>query len=161
MTATWLARDQKTKRAVAIRVLSNIFGADEAAFAPVRDEIKAAAKVKHRSLVATYGVGTHDSSIHFVASEWIKGVNLRDFIAKRASRPLSARGVYNVVAHVCKALTKAHEFSCHGALRPSVVWITKSGRVKVADMGIAGALTQANRWQQLPENEQAYLSPEL
>jgi len=161
LTATWLARDQKTKRAISIRVLADVFGADKASFTPVRDEIKAAAKIKHRSLVATYGVGTHGTSTHFVASEWVKGTNLRDFVAKREGKPLSARGVFNVVAHVCKALDKAHELGCHGAVRPSVVWVTKSGRVKLADMGIARALTQGGRWQRLPETEQAYLAPEV
>lgn len=161
ISTTFKARDQKTQRAVAIRALTALFGADKAAFAPAKDAIKAAAKVKHRSLVAIYGVGTHGTETHFVASEWVNGTTLRDFVAERRERPLSIRGIYNIVAHACKALAAVHATGCHGGVRPGVVWVTKSGRVKVDDLGVCQGLARVEGWPQLDEREQAFLAPEI
>lgn len=158
------ARDEKTRKPIAIRVLSADFAGDPRVFEAVREEIKAAAKLKHRSLVATYGVGTHGTDAHFIACEWVQGTALSEFIRRRseAGKPLSVRGVYNVIAHVCKGIAAVHEGAAfHGALRPSVVWISKSGRVKVGDLGLGGALVSTGRWNVLPPEEQAFLAPEV
>ncbi|MDD9935274.1 MAG: protein kinase [Myxococcales bacterium] len=161
--ATLLARDQKTRKPIAIRVLSNALAGDPATFETIRGEIKAAAKLKHRSLVGTYGVGTHAGSDHFVACEWVQGAPMSQFVTKRkeSNSPLSVRGVYNVVAHVCKALGKVHGETCHGALRPSIVWITKSGRVKVGDLGLGRSMVSTGKWTLLSDEEQAFLAPEV
>lgn len=161
--STLLARDQKTRKPIAIRVLSDALAGDKEAFERIRGEIKAAARLKHRSIVGTYGVGTHAGNQHFVACEWVQGAPLSQFVAQRreSGEPLSVRGVYNVIAHVCKALEQVHGTSCHGALRPSVVFVTRSGRVKVGDLGLGLAMVQTGKWTLLPEEEQAYLAPEI
>jgi serine/threonine protein kinase len=161
--STLLARDQKTRKPIAIRVLSDALAGDKEAFERIRGEIKAAARLKHRSIVGTYGVGTHAGTQHFVACEWVQGAPLSQFVAQRrdSGEPLSVRGVYNVIAHVCKALEQVHSTSCHGALRPSVVFVTRSGRVKVADLGLGLAMVETGKWTLLPEEEQAYLAPEV
>jgi serine/threonine protein kinase len=159
---TLLSRDEKTNKPIAVRVLSAALAGDPAAFQAIRTEIRAAAKLKHRSLVGTYGIGTHGSQC-FVASEWVQGSTLSELIAKRNAdgAPLSARGAYNVIAHVCKALAQVHGSTCHAALRPSIVWVTKSGRVKVGDLGLGSALASNATWRLLPEDEQAFLAPEV
>jgi serine/threonine-protein kinase len=161
--STLRARDQKTKRPIAIHVLSANLAGDKPSFDMVRGEIKAAARFKHRSLVGTFGVGTHGGNAHFVACEWVPGRPLSEFLQERRElgEPLSVRGVYNVIAHVCKALAHVHENSCHGALRPQVVWITHSGRVKVGDLGLSLAMASSGKWALLPAEEQAYLAPEV
>lgn len=160
---TMLARDQKTRKPIAIRILTAKLTGADGQFDTIRGEIKAAAKLKHRSLVGTYGVGTHAGTSHFIACEWIHGKTLAQLVADRKAndRQFSVRGVYNVVAHVCKALSKVHESTCHGALRPSVVWVTKSGRVKVGDFGVSLALVNAGKWEILQEQDQAFLAPEI
>jgi hypothetical protein len=159
---TLLARDEKTGKPIAVRILSAAFAADVKTVENIRAEVRSAAKLKHRSLVGTYGIGTHDNQC-FVACEWVQGSPLSELIAKRNAEgsPLSARGAYNVIAHVCKALAQVHATTCHGALRPNVVWITKSGRVKVAELGLDLALARSDKWRLLPADEQLFLAPEV
>jgi serine/threonine protein kinase len=159
---TFAARDQKTKKPIAIYVLSReLLG--QPLIDQIRDEARAAAKLKHKSLVAIYGVGTHAGEQHFIAREWVSGQNASKLIAERKAqgRSLSMRGVYNVIAHVCKALGVLHEVGYHGALRPSVVWVSKSGRVKVGDIGVGSALVKSRQVELLPSEEQAFLAPEV
>jgi eukaryotic-like serine/threonine-protein kinase len=160
---TWLARDQKTRKPIAIHVLSAAIAADRAAYDVFREEARTAAKHKHKSLVAIYGVGTHGGREHFLAQEWVAGQNLGELAAQRTreQRPLSVRGCFNVIAHTCKALTAVHELSCHGAVRPSIVWISKTGRVKLGDLGVGLALIKSRKWSLLPAEDQAFLAPEV
>jgi serine/threonine-protein kinase len=162
---TLIARDEKTSKPIAVRLLAPAFASDPRAFEVIRTEIRAAAKLKHRSIVGTYGIGTHGDR-HFIACEWVQGTRLSELAAKRqGTAPLSLRGSYNVVAHVCKALEQVHAGerpgSCHGALRPSVVWVARSGRVKVGDLGLGSALVQIGALRLLDANDQAFLAPEV
>jgi hypothetical protein len=160
---TFLARDQKTKKPIAVYVASEALTGDRNAVELFRNEARSAAKLRHRNLVGIYGVGAHGGRQQFIAQEWLLGQNAADLIAERkaAGRPLSVRGVYNLIAHVCKALSAIHEVSIHGALRPQVVWISKSGRVKVGELGVAATLAKTRRYQLLTVEEQAYLAPEV
>jgi serine/threonine protein kinase len=157
------ARDAKTRKSIALYVMSSGAVESEAEFGELRSKIKEAAKLKHRSVAATYGVGTYENSTYFAAREWIEGIPLSDFILsrKKTNRIISIRGAYNVVTHLCKALAKAHETTYHGALRPSAIWITKSGRVKISDFGISQAMLESGKWKLLDEQEQSYLAPEI
>lgn len=159
----FFARDNKTRKAIALRVLSSSIIDTEERFTALRADVNEAAKLKHPSIVATYGVGTHGSKTHFIASEWVEGSSLSAFVAKRmeAGQIISVRGIYNLVAHICKALSHAHETTLHGALRPSSVWITKSGRVKVGDFGLGLTLVKSGAWKLLAEREQAFFAPEI
>ncbi|HKU41608.1 MAG TPA: protein kinase [Polyangiales bacterium] len=161
--STFLARDQKTKKPIAVFVLCQALAEDRAAVEFFRAEARNAAKLKHRNLLAIYGVGAHAGRQHFIAQEWLAGQTAAELIAERTAekRLLSVRGVYNLIAHVCKALSAIHEVSIHGALRPQVVWIGKSGRVKVGELGAAAALARTRRWELLSPEEQAYLAPEV
>jgi serine/threonine protein kinase len=160
---TFAARDQKTKKPIAIYVLSPALNQDPTLVESIREEARAAAKLKHKCLVAIYGVGTHGSDQHFIAREWVAGQNAGALIAerKKQGRALSVRGVYNLCAHVCKALGVLHDSGIHGALRPSVVWVSKNGRVKVGDLGVGAALAKSGRIDLLPPEEQAFLAPEV
>ncbi|HET6332594.1 MAG TPA: protein kinase [Polyangiales bacterium] len=159
---TFLARDQKTKKPIAVYVASDALAGDRNAVEIFRNEARSAAKLRHRNLVGIYGVGAHGGRQQFIAQEWLPGQNAADLIGehKRDGKPLSVRGVYNLVAHVCKALTAIHEVSIHGALRPQVVWISKSGRVKVGELGVAATLAKTRRYELLSAEEQAFLAPE-
>lgn len=159
---TFLARDQKTKKPISVYVASDALVADRSAVEIFRTEARSAAKLRQRNLVGIYGVGAHGGRQQFIAQEWLQGQNGAALIAEHKTRgkPLSVRGVYNLVAHVCKALTAIHEVSIHGALRPQVIWISKSGRVKVGELGVAATLAKTRRYELLSAEEQAYLAPE-
>ncbi len=158
---TLLARDEKTGKPIAVRILSATFAGDAATFEIIRSEVRAAAKLRHRSLLGTYGIGTHEGRC-FIACEWVDGATLSESIAAHGAggAPISARAAYNVVAHLCKALAQVHTAICHGALRPGVVWISKSGRVKLGELGLGLALASSHKWQLLPAAEHAFLAPE-
>lgn len=159
------ARDQKTQRPIAVRVLSPGLIATEEAIEILRQEVKTAAGIRHRNVVGTYGMGTDKASgSRYIANEWVDGKNLAEVVAAKlaAAEPMSLRGAYNVVAHVCRALgAAAKNNAVHGALRPSVVFITKSGRVKVGNLGVDLAVIRAAGPAALGPNEQAYLAPEV
>ncbi len=158
------AKDQKTSRPIAVRVLAPGLIATPEAVETLRAEVKTAAAIQHKNLVATYGMGNDKGGARFVATEWVDGQTLADVIRERkaSGEPLSLRGAYNVVAHVCRGLEAAEKSgAAHGALRPSVVWVTKAGRVKVASLGLDRALVKAAGPAVLGASEQAYLAPEV
>ena len=158
------AKDQKTNRPIAVRVLAPGLIATPQAVETLRAEIKTAAATQHKNLVATYGMGNDKGGARFVATEWVDGQTLAEVIQQRktSGEPLSLRGAYNVVAHVCRALEAAEKSgTAHGALRPSVVWVTKAGRVKVASLGLDRALVKTAGPAVLGASEQAYLAPEV
>lgn len=156
------ARDQKTKKAIALRVLTPGL-LDDAGIKVLRAECRTAAGLKHRNVVATYGVGTDAGGSPFVAAERVDGDPLSDLIEQRkqSGAQMSLRGAYNVIAHVCKALSFVHDKTCHGALRPSVVWVSRSGRVKVGGFGDSLAVLKAAGAAALGAREQACLAPEV
>jgi eukaryotic-like serine/threonine-protein kinase len=163
VSQVYLASDNKTHRGVALRVLSKTVIESDESFDILRDATNEAAKIKHPNVVATYGVGSYGSNTRFTACEWVDGSSLADFVASRkeAGQNISVRGIYNLVTHICKALDEVHQTTFHGALRPSSVWITKSGRVKVGDFGLGLTLVKTGKWKLLAEPEQAFFAPEI
>lgn len=158
------ARDQKTQRPVALRVLDAQLLTRPDALEALRAEIKTVSAITHRNVVTTFGMGVEKSGARFVACEWLEGQPLAIVVARKNAdgEKLSLRGAYNVIAHVAKALEAAHQAGlCHGALRPAVVWISKAGRVKVAEFGIARAILQGAGAAALGPTEQPFLAPEV
>jgi serine/threonine-protein kinase len=155
-----LARDEKTNKPIGLRVLEPALASDAVLAEAIKNEVKTAARAKHRALSGTYGVGTHAGTL-FIACEWAQGSPLSELALQRGGQPLSVRGTYNIIAHVCKALGELHAVSLHGALRPNVVMITKSGRVKITDLGLDLALVRTGRASLLAPQDQAFLAPEI
>ncbi len=156
------AKDQKTGRPITLRLLRPDLAEGEVA-QRIRAEARTAATLTHRSIVTTYGVGTAPNGAMFVATEAVEGTQLSELLASKRSKGerMSLRGAYNVIAHVCKALTAVEAQTCHGTLRPSVVWVSNSGRVKVGDFGISKVLVSAHAATVLGPDEQACLAPEV
>lgn len=156
------ARDTKTDKPIFLRVLRPEL-VNEEILRSLRAEARIAAELRHKSVLATYGVGTTPSGTTYFATEAIDGVPLSQVIAQRKADGghISLRGAFNVVAHVCKALAAAQDRLCHGTLRPSVVWIGRTGRVKVGDFGIGRVLVTTHGASVLGSNEQACLAPEV
>lgn len=155
------ARDQKTQKAIALRCIAPGL-LDDAGKKKLRAECRTAASLSHRNLVVTYGVGSAGGS-PFIATEWVEGKPISDVVRERAAKNghVSLKGAYNVVASVCRALETVHEKTCHGAIRPSVVWVTESGRVKLGDVGLGKALVEARGPAVFDARDQASLAPEV
>ncbi|MGB3052383.1 MAG: serine/threonine-protein kinase [Polyangiales bacterium] len=158
----WSAKDQQTKRPILVRVIKpNMVPA--AAEPEFREACRAAATLTHRNIARVFGVGRTPKGEHFVASEWIDGTPLSDFIQARDrdGDPISLRGAYNVIAHLCSALSYAHQKGPHGTLRPSVVSVTRGGRVKVHDFGVGQVLLGAAGPSAFRDSDHSCLAPEV
>jgi serine/threonine protein kinase len=156
----WSAKDQQTKRAILVRVIRPDLVSPEAA-PDFREACRTAATLSHRNIARVFGVGRTPKGEHFIAGEWIDGTRLSDFIQERDGDPVSLRGIYNVVAHLCSALSYAHEKGPHGTLRPSIVWVTRGGRVKVHDFGVGQVLLGSAGSDAFKSADHACLAPEV
>jgi serine/threonine protein kinase len=158
----WSAKDQQTKRAILVRVIRPELVSSEVA-PEFREACRTAATLSHRNIARVFGVGRTPKGEHFIAGEWIDGTRLSDFIEERDREgdPISLRGIYNVIAHLCSALSYAHEKGPHGTLRPSIVWVTRGGRVKVRDFGVGQVLLGAAGSDTFKSTDHACLAPEV
>lgn len=158
----WSAKDQQTKRAILVRVLRPELVSSDAA-PGLREACRTAATLSHRNIARVFGVGRTPKGEHFIAGEWIDGISLSEFIRERHrdGKPISLRGIYNVVSHLCSGLSYAHEKGPHGTLRPSVVWVTRGGRVKIGDFGVGQVLLESAGPRAFKEAEHACLAPEV
>jgi len=158
----WSAKDQQTKRALLVRVIRPDL-VPSASTPELREACRTAATLSHRNIARVFGVGKTPRGAHFIAGEWIDGTRLSDFIQerKRDGNPISLRGIYNVIAHLCSALSYAHEKGPHGTVRPSVVWVTRGGRVKLHDFGVGQVLLGSAGPDAFKSADHACLAPEV
>jgi serine/threonine protein kinase len=156
----WSAKDQQTKRAILVRVIRPELISAEAA-PSFREACRTAATLSHRNIARVFGVGRTPKGEHFIAGEWIDGTRLSDFIQERDGAPISLRGIYNVVTHLCSALSYAHDKGPHGTLRPGIVWVTRGGRVKVHDFGVGQVLLGSAGSDAFEGSDHACLAPEV
>ena len=158
----WSAKDQQTKRAILVRVIRPEL-VPSASAPDFREACRSAATLSHRNIARVFGVGKTPKGEHFIAGEWIDGARLSDFIKERDrdGDPIPLRGIYNVIAHLCSALSYAHEQGPHGTLRPSVVWVTRGGRVKLHDFGVGQVLLGSAGPDAFKSTDHACLAPEV
>ncbi|MDB4975588.1 MAG: Serine/threonine-protein kinase PknB [Myxococcaceae bacterium] len=155
------AFDRKTNKPVTLRRLRS-----EAITAATRTVLRSLGSFHDPHVVSSFGViaGSKDA---LLVQGPLTGQPLGSYVASRRSggKPVSLRGAYNVVAHVCNALTAIHAIEPdkrpHGAVRPGAVWIGEDGRVLLADLVIARAALGNGGTGGLSEAEAAYLAPEL
>jgi serine/threonine protein kinase len=150
------AVDEKSGKNIAILVLAPEMAGDRAATDRLRLAVKQATGLTHKNIVSTFGMGKEAKRRYF-AREYVDGQTLAELLEKkaRAGKHFTLKGAYNLVAHICNALDYAAEHMSHQALRPSAVLINRTGRVKVADFGLAelrsaleGARASLGRWDQ-------------
>jgi serine/threonine-protein kinase len=139
MGEVYRARDERLKREVAIKVLPASFSADADRLRRFEQEAQAAGALNHPNILAIYDVGTHEGS-PYIVSELLEGETLRARLAGGAFSPRKALGHAMQIAH---GLAAAHEKGIvHRDLKPENIFVTRDGRVKILDFGLA-KLTQA------------------
>jgi eukaryotic-like serine/threonine-protein kinase len=137
MGEVYRARDAQLARDVAIKVLANLTS-DPERLRRFEQEARAAAALNHPNILAVYQLGAHDGAPYFV-SELLDGETLRDQI-KRSH--LSVRKVTDYGAQIARGLAAAHDKGIvHRDLKPENLFVTRDGRVKILDFGLA-KLTQ-------------------
>jgi serine/threonine protein kinase len=152
------ATDRKTMKPVTLRLLRGA-----TAIAAVKQQLRTLGSNTHPNLVDPYGVVALENGDALLVQGPLAGHHLADYVRQHAAsgKPLSLRGAYNVVAHVCNALSFAHASGPHGAVRPNCVWIGEDGRVQLADLVLARVFLAYAGVANLPETDGAYLAPEI
>jgi len=141
MATIYRARDGQLERDVAVKVLRPEYGHDPDFFARFRQEAQSAASLNHPGVVAVYDYGT-DAVGPFIVMELVDGEDLASII--RRSGALPPRQAARLTAQAARAISAAHERGfVHRDIKPGNVLVTREGRVKVADFGIARAIAEA------------------
>ena len=139
MATVYEATDLRLDRTVAVKVMHPGLGDDDEFAARFVAEARAAAKLSHPNVVAVFDQGNDDGTV-FLAMELIPGHTLRDTIGKEA--PLSAARTLALLEPVVSALASAHRAGLiHRDVKPENVLIADDGRIKVADFGLAKAMS--------------------
>ena len=144
MGEVYLARDVEIGHDVALKVLPSTFSSDKDRLQRFQQEACAAGALNHPNILSIYDVGKHDGS-PYVVSELLQGETLRTRIS---GTPLSPRRAIDYALQITHGLAAAHAKGIiHRDLKPDNIFITKDGRVKILDFGLA-KLTQPDGNQQ-------------
>ena len=134
MGAVYRATDTRLGRDVAIKVLTAVTLSDKERLQRFEQEARATGMLNHPNLLTIYDVGNTDGT-PFLVSELLQGETLRDRLDRGAIPPRKSVEIALQVAH---GLAAAHDKGIvHRDLKPENVYITKEGRVKILDFGIA------------------------
>ncbi|MDP9398865.1 MAG: Stk1 family PASTA domain-containing Ser/Thr kinase [Actinomycetota bacterium] len=162
MASVYLALDTRLDRVVAVKVMHPALAADEQFVARFIREAKAAARLSHPNVVSVYDQGTErDTPVAvFLVMEYVEGRTLRDLLHDRGR--LGPREALDLLEPVLAALGAAHQAGLvHRDVKPENVLLADDGRIKVADFGLARAVTAVSGpTRGLLMGTAAYLSPE-
>jgi eukaryotic-like serine/threonine-protein kinase len=138
MGEVYRARDSRLERDVAIKVLPEFVALDHDRLQRFEVEAKAAAALNHPNILAVYQMGTY-AGVPYLVSELLDGKTLTESL-RRGSLPL--RTALNYAVQIAHGMAAAHEKGIvHRDLKPDNIFVTKDGRIKILDFGLA-KLTQ-------------------
>ncbi len=141
MGEVYRARDERLKRDVAIKVLPASYSQDADRLRRFEQEAQAAGALNHPNITAVYDLGTHGGS-PYIVTELLEGETLR---SRMAGGALAVRKAIDYAVQIARGLAAAHEKGIiHRDLKPENLFVTKDGRVKILDFGLA-KLTQVER----------------
>ena len=138
MGEVYRARDTRIGREVAIKVLPPTFALDSDRLRRFELEARAAGTLNHPNLVTVYDLGT-DNGTPYVAMELLEGETLREKLELNgAAVRLPIRKAIDYSVQIANGLAAAHEKGIvHRDLKPENIFITKDGRAKILDFGLA------------------------
>lgn len=161
MATVYRAIDHRLNRTVALKLMHEGLGEDADYVRRFDREAKAAARLSHPNVVSVFDQG-HDQGRPYIVMEYVEGSTLRPVASHQA--PLPPLQALEYIEPVAKALAAAHEAGLiHRDIKPENVLITNRSRIKVADFGLAKAITgqTATATQGLLIGTVSYLPPEL
>ena len=134
MGEVYRARDTKLNRDVAIKILPDVFSSDPDRLRRFQHEARAAAALNHPNILAVYQLGTYEN-VQYLVSELLEGKTMHETLRRG---PLPLRKVIDYGVQIANGLAAAHEKGIvHRDLKPENLFITKDGRVKILDFGLA------------------------
>jgi serine/threonine protein kinase len=138
MGEVYRAVDPRLRREVAIKILPTGLAGDAARLRRFEQEALAAASLNHPNILAVYDIGVHDDA-PYIVSELLEGGTLRQTLSSGAS---PVRKVLDYAVQIANGLAAAHDKGIvHRDLKPENLFVTRDGRVKILDFGLA-KLTQ-------------------
>ncbi len=141
MADVYCAHDILLDRIVAVKILHEDYAKDQEFVTRFRKEAQAAAKLSHANIVNIYDVGC-DNNIHYIVMEYVAGETLKEYI--RRQKKLSNDAAVRIAIEIGEALEQAHASGIvHCDIKPHNILVTRTGKVKVADFGIARAMNTA------------------
>jgi Tol biopolymer transport system component len=141
MGEVYRARDSRLGRDVALKVLPEFFARDADRLRRFEQEARAVAALSHPNILAIHDIGEQNGA-PFIVSELLEGNSLR---AELLTGPLSPRKASDYAVQIANGLAAAHDKGIvHRDLKPENVFITKEGRVKILDFGLAKWTAKAN-----------------
>ena len=157
MSDVYKAKDLKLNRFVAIKVLKSEYSTEQNFVGKFRMEAQSAAGLSHPNIVSVYDVG-EDRGVHYIVMELIEGITLKKYIERK--KKLEIRESIEVAMQVARGIEAAHaQHIIHRDIKPQNIMISREGKVKVTDFGIA----RASSSQTISSNTMGsvhYISPE-
>ncbi len=157
MSDVYKAKCHKLNRFVAIKVLKQEYSEDKNFVAKFRVEAQSAAGLSHPNIVSIYDVG-EDNGLYYIVMELVEGITLKNYIEKKGR--LEPKEAVSIAIQVAQGIQTAHSHHIiHRDIKPQNIIISKEGKVKVTDFGIA----RASSAQTINSNAMGsvhYISPE-
>lgn len=139
MSDVYKAKCHKLNRFVAVKVLKQEFAENTEFVSKFRTEAQAAAGLMHPNIVNVYDVG-EENGIHYIVMELVEGITLKRYIEKKAR--LSVKEAVSIAIQISMGIEAAHNNGIiHRDIKPQNIIISREGKVKVTDFGIAKAAT--------------------
>lgn len=139
MAEVYKGKDHKLDRFIAMKILKREYSQDKNFVTKFRAEAQAAARLTHPNIVNIYDVGNEDG-IHYIVMELVEGITLKEYIQKKIK--LSVKEAISIAIQVSMGMEAAHSHHIiHRDIKPHNIIISKEGKVKVTDFGIAKAAT--------------------
>jgi Tol biopolymer transport system component/tRNA A-37 threonylcarbamoyl transferase component Bud32 len=141
MGEVYRARDTRLGREIALKILPESFAHESDRLHRFEQEARAVAALNHPSILAVFDIGQHDGS-PFLVSELLDGESLRAVLDRGA---LPQRKTIEYGVQIAQGLAAAHEKGIvHRDLKPENVFVTKDGRIKILDFGLAKLAQKAS-----------------
>lgn len=158
MSVVYKAKCHTLNRLVAIKVLKEEFASDENFVSKFKMEAQAAARLSHPNIVNVYDV-VDEENLHYIVMELIEGITLKNYIEKKEL--LDSKEAIGIAVQVAQGIAAAHEqHIIHRDIKPQNMIISKDGKVKVADFGIARAVSSQTVNSSAAVGSVHYISPE-
>ncbi len=142
MADVYRGEDTLLGRPVAIKILHANFANDDEFVSRFKREAQAAGKLNHPNIVNMYDVG-FDQDLHYIIMEYVDGKTLKEYITEKGRLSIDEAVKFTIA--IGEGLEHAHAMGIvHCDIKPHNVIITRTGRVKVTDFGIARAMNSTN-----------------
>lgn len=157
MADVYKAKDHRLNRMVAIKILKQEYSNDTKFVSKFRAEAQSVAGLSHQNVVNVYDVG-EDDGLYYIVMELVEGITLKNFIERKGK--LTVKESIGIAIQIAQGMQAAHDnHIIHRDIKPQNIIISKEGKVKVTDFGIAKAAT-SNTITSNAMGSVHYISPE-